>query len=46
MFEQTGEVEPQKQHHGPPKLLEHSLWLYIVVSIAFVTNSIWVIQSH
>ena len=21
MFEQTGEVEPKKQHHGPPKLL-------------------------
>ena len=21
MFEQTSEVEPRKQHHGPPKLL-------------------------
>ena len=33
MFEQTGEVEPKKQHHGPPKLLgdfEHLMLMRII----------------
>ena len=46
MFEQTGEVEPKKQHHGPPKQLGDFEQL-VLLRITFESTGIYLqIQAY